>query len=73
MSIDITTDAQKDRYEYQSSLHRWYNLCGDIPISDLNFSVWIVYNSGEIKQAYIPPYSKFTLLCVFCKNDKTFN
>ena len=67
MSIDINTDTTKDRYEFQTALPRFYDLVGNIPISSLNFSVWIEYNNRQISQAYLPPNSTFTMLVQFIK------
>ena len=73
MSIDVPPDSQKDIYAFSASLERFYDIIGNIEMADINFSVWVEYNDGTVSQAYLPPYSSFTMLCKFVLKEKTVN
>jgi hypothetical protein len=70
MSVDVNVDAAKDRYEYAStSENRFYDLIGDGPLKNINFSVWIIYENGAQVLAKIPPSSSFTMLAKFVRKS----
>jgi hypothetical protein len=73
MSIDVPPDSSKDVYAFSASLERFYDLIGNNELSDINFSVWVEYTDGNVVQAYLPPYSSFTMLCKFVNKNKTVN
>ena len=70
MSLDYTTTTIKDILEFSTTLNnRFYDLNNSGSISTINFSIFVVYNTGVVEIARLPPYSKFTLLCQFVKKN----
>jgi hypothetical protein len=74
MSVDVTIDAAKDVYEYQSSSdNRFYDILSHGQLDVLNLSLFVIYNDGTIVQAYIPPYSSFRSLLKFVRKKGIVN
>jgi hypothetical protein len=73
MSINVNTDTKKDVFEFSASIERVYDLIGDTPIADLNFSIFIEYNDGSVEPALIGPYSKFSMLVKFIRRELISN
>lgn len=73
MSINVNTDTTKDVFEFSASIERVYDLIGDTPIADLNFSIFIEYNDGSVQPALLGPYSKFSMLVKFIRRELISN
>jgi hypothetical protein len=73
MSINVNTDTKKDIFEFSASIERVYDLIGDTPIADLNFSIFIEYNDGSVVPAILGPYSKFSMLVKFIAKQLVSN
>lgn len=72
MSINVSVDTAKDIYEYSASIERYYDLIGNVELTDINFSIWVEYTDGTVHQAYLPPYSSFTMLSKFIRKNIIF-
>lgn len=73
MSINVSVDTAKDIYEFSATIERFYDLIGNEPLTDIHFSVWVEYVDGSVIQAYLPPYSSFTMLAKFVNKYKISN
>lgn len=73
MSINVSVDTAKDIYEFSATIERFYDLIGNEALTDIHFSVWIEYVDGSVLQAYLPPYSSFTMLAKFVNKYKISN
>lgn len=63
-------DLNSNVYEYVNTMltDRSYELINDLPISDINISVWVKYrSSGLTEQVYLSPHTSFALLLKFIR------
>lgn len=69
MSFDKPAGFIADSFEFSSNNSlRTYDLNGQNELSQINLSVWVKYEDGEILQAQLSPYSTFSALLKFENN-----